>query len=177
MKKLRSYLLLVGIAGGILALDQWTKALVRSNLAIGETWMPLTWLEPFARIIHWHNTGAAFGLFPGASTVFTVIAFGVAVGIFLYFPTIPEDQWVMRIAVAMMLGGAVGNLISRLTVGWVTDFISVGRFPVFNVADSSITVGTGIMIVAMWLEERRLADEAGEGTDTPLEEEPLQEAD
>lgn len=157
MKKLRSYLLLVGIAGAVLALDQWTKALIRSNLAVGETWMPLEWLEPFARIIHWHNTGAAFGLFPGASTVFTIIAFGVAVGIFLYFPTIPKEQLAMRIAVAMMLGGATGNLVSRLIVGSVTDFISVGRFPVFNVADSSITVGTAIMILAMWLEERRMS--------------------
>jgi len=61
----------------------------------------------------------------------------------------------MRVAIAMQLGGAIGNLIDRLVFGPVTDFISVGRFPVFNVADSSITVGVGLLLLALWLAERR----------------------
>ncbi|MBN2556080.1 MAG: signal peptidase II [Anaerolineales bacterium] len=155
MEKFRSYLLLIGIAGLVIALDQWTKAIVRSNLAVGETWMPLESLASFVRVVHWHNTGAAFGIFPGASIIFTIIAFAVAVGIILFYPTIAGEGLVMRISVALMLGGALGNLVSRLLVGSVTDFISVGSFPVFNVADSCITVGTGILIAAMWVEERQ----------------------
>jgi signal peptidase II len=61
----------------------------------------------------------------------------------------------MRVAIAMQLGGALGNLIDRLVFGPVTDFISVGRFPVFNIADSSITVGVGLLLLALWLAERR----------------------
>jgi len=153
--KVRSYALLLIIAGLVVALDQWTKYLVRSNLAVGEVWMPVEWLAPFARVIHWKNTGAAFGIFPEGSLVFTIIAFAVTVGILVYYPTIPEDQLLIRVTIALMLGGAVGNLISRLLVGSVTDFISVGSFAVFNIADSSITVGTAFLIAAMWIEERR----------------------
>lgn len=174
MKKVRNYLLLLIIAGLVVALDQWTKSLVRSTLAVGEIWVPWEWMEPYARIIHWNNTGAAFGLFPGGSLIFTIIAFAVTLGILIYYPAIPGDQVVIRLSVALMLGGAVGNLISRLMVGSVTDFISVGSFAVFNVADSSITVGTAILIVAMWLEERKLAREesvqAEPGSDDPDEE-------
>lgn len=174
LKKVRSYLLLLIIASVVVALDQWTKSLVRASLAVGEIWVPWEWLEPYARIIHWHNTGAAFGLFPEGSLIFTIIAFAVTLGILVYYPSIPGDQVVIRLSVALMLGGAVGNLISRLMVGSVTDFISVGSFAVFNVADSSITVGTAILVVAMWLEERKLAREesvkADAGSDDPVEE-------
>ena len=61
----------------------------------------------------------------------------------------------MRLAMAMMLGGAVGNLVDRLTQGTVTDFISVGTFAVFNVADACISVGTVILIIAVWISERK----------------------
>lgn len=60
----------------------------------------------------------------------------------------------MRIAIAMQLGGALGNLIDRIVFGPVTDFISVGNFAVFNIADSSITVGVGLLILALWLDEK-----------------------
>jgi signal peptidase II len=59
------------------------------------------------------------------------------------------------IALSMQLGGAVGNLIDRLTIGHVTDFISVGNFAVFNVADASVTIGVGIMILGLWVQENK----------------------
>ena len=59
------------------------------------------------------------------------------------------------IALGMQFGGSIGNLIDRITIGHVTDFISVGRFPVFNIADASVTVGVGIMILGVWLQERK----------------------
>lgn len=65
----------------------------------------------------------------------------------------------MRLAMAMQLGGAVGNLIDRIVFGPVTDFISVGNFAVFNIADASITVGVGILILALWLSERKEKNE------------------
>lgn len=156
LSKVRDYLTLLGIAGAVIALDQGAKYLVRSNLEIGESWSPGSLLSPLIRIVNWNNTGAAFGLFPSGGIVFTVIAIVVTVAILYYFPFVPRDQIALRFGLALQLGGANGNLIDRLIHGTVTDFISVGRFPVFNVADASISVGTAILVVAMWIEERRI---------------------
>lgn len=89
------------------------------------------------------------------SLVFTILAFIVSLAILYYFPRVPRGEWLMRLALALQLGGAIGNLIDRLTLGTVTDFISVGTFAVFNVADASISVGTVILILAVWLSERK----------------------
>ena len=161
--KVRDYLILIGGAGFIVALDQWTKYLVRSNLALSETWSPFEWLAPYARIVHWNNTGAAFGIFPSGSLVFTIIAILVSIAIVYYFPRVPSDQWTLRLALVLQMGGALGNLISRLVQGSVTDFISIGSFAVFNVADSSISIGVAVLIAGMWLEERKAARERVQG--------------
>jgi signal peptidase II len=87
--------------------------------------------------------------------VFTVLAFVVAIAILYYFPRVPRNEWAIRLAMAMMLGGAVGNLIDRLIQGTVTDFVSLGTFAVFNVADACISVGTAILILAVWISERK----------------------
>ncbi|MFU8772089.1 MAG: signal peptidase II [Anaerolineales bacterium] len=148
------YWLLLILAGSIVGIDQWTKSLVRSNLALGEMYVPWQWLEPYARIVHWKNTGAAFGIFQGFGDVFTVLAIFVALLIIYYYPKISSEDWTLRLALGLQLGGALGNLIDRLTIGWVIDFISVGNFPVFNVADSSITIGVVVLILGIWAKER-----------------------
>lgn len=94
-------------------------------------------------------------MFQRFGMVFTVLAFIVSIGILYYYPQVPRKEWLMRLAMAMMLGGAVGNLIDRLTQGTVTDFVSVGTFAVFNVADACISVGTLILILALWNSERK----------------------
>lgn len=155
MSKVRDYLTLVGIAGTVVALDQGAKYLVRSNLEVGESWSPVALLAPILRIVNWNNTGAAFGLFPSGGTVFTIVAVVVSLAILYYFPFVPREQIALRFGLALQLGGAMGNLTDRLIHGTVTDFISVGSFPVFNVADASISVGTAVLLGAMWIEERR----------------------
>lgn len=156
MKKyVQDYAVLIGLAALIVAFDQWTKYLVRTRIPFGQSWSPWEWLAPYARLVHWQNTGAAFGMFQGFGLVFTILAFIVAIAILFYYPRVPRSEWALRVAMVMMLGGAVGNLIDRLTIGTVTDFISVGTFAVFNVADASISVGTAILIVAVWISERR----------------------
>ena len=155
---IRKYSAILLIAIVIVALDQWTKGLVRTNIPQGGTWLPESWawLSPYARIVHWYNTGAAFGMFKDASMVLTVLAFIVIGAILFYYPQVSQDDWSLRLALSMQLGGAVGNLIDRLTQqGRVTDFISVGTFPVFNVADSSITIGVCVLILGVWLQEQR----------------------
>ena len=100
----------------------------------------------FFRITHVHNTGAAFGLFQGHSFTLTIVASaGIAVillcALFLYrrFPIL--DSMPSRLALGLILGGTIGNLIDRLRFGYVTDFIDIGIWPTFNIADSAITVG------------------------------------
>ncbi len=168
---LRDYAILILLAGPIIALDQWTKMIIRNNIPVGGTWMPWEWLAPYARIVHWHNTGAAFGMFQGASLVFTILAFIVSGLIIYYFPHIPTSDRILRLALGMQLAGAVGNLIDRLTIGRVTDFISLGTFPVFNVADSSITIGTAVLILGTWLKERQEKRAAARAaTEEPVQE-------
>lgn len=155
MKKIvREYWLLFVIASIVVILDQVSKALVRANIPFGGRWMPLKWLEPYFRFVHWENTGAAFGFFQNGGLIFGIMAVIVSVVIILYYPQIPKDKKLMRVAMAMQLGGALGNLIDRIVFGPVTDFISVGNFAVFNIADSNITVGVGLLILALWLDER-----------------------
>lgn len=150
----RDYLILFFTAALIIALDQFTKVLIRQNLALGEIWSPWPWLTPYARIVHWYNTGAALGILKGGGNIFIVLAIVVALGIIYYFPRVPAGDWSLRLAMGLQLGGALGNMIDRLTVGQVTDFISVGNFPVFNVADSSITIGVIVLLLGVYLQER-----------------------
>ncbi len=154
-KALKSYLVLIPIAGVLIALDQWTKALVRQNLELGEMWMPLEWLSPFARIVHWYNTGVAFGMFQDKNLLFSILALAISIILIIFYPKLTEEDWFLRIALGMQLGGSLGNLIDRITIGHVTDFISVGNFPVFNIADASITVGVAVMILGLWVEEKK----------------------
>ncbi len=156
MKKyLKAYAFLLPISLVLIIVDQWTKNLVRTNLELNEFWMPLDWLAPYLRIVNWQNTGAAFGIFQGMNTIFMILAFVIIGLILVYFPLIPVDDVYFRLALSLQMAGAAGNLIDRLYRGYVTDMVSVGRFPVFNVADSCITMGVVILLIGMWVEERR----------------------
>lgn len=150
---LEEYLPLAAVAGTIITFDQITKWLVRANLGLAEVWTPFEWL-PFLRIVHWRNTGAAFGMLPGFGDVFTVLAILVAIAILFYYPRVPREDWTLRFAMGLQMAGALGNLIDRLTLGYVIDFVAIGPFPVFNVADASITTGVVILLVGVWLKER-----------------------
>ena len=156
MKKIFSgYLFLAVFAGVIVVLDQITKTLVRNNIPIGEYWSPWPWLTPIARIVHTNNTGVAFGMFQGQNTLFAIFMAIVALAIIYYYPRVAAEDWTLRLALGLQLGGALGNLYDRVTQGFVTDFISVGTFAIFNVADSSITIGVCVLLLGVWLQERR----------------------
>ena len=163
-QKVKDYLVLFGVAGTIIALDQWTKWLVRENIEFGTQWLPewLMWLSPYARIVHWYNSGAAFGMFQNGNMIFTILAILVIIAIIYYFPQVEAEDWTLKVAMGLQLAGAAGNLIDRLLMGKVTDFISVGSFPVFNVADSSITVGVIVLLLGVWIKERQERKKAAE---------------
>lgn len=154
-KSLRYVFYIFVIPGIIVAIDQYTKWLVRQNLALGESWMPIDWLAPYARVLHWYNTGVAFGLFQGGGIIFILLPIIIVIGILVYFPKISDEEWSLRLALSLQLGGALGNLVDRITIGHVTDFISLGRFPVFNIADSAITIGVVVLVIGVWYQEKK----------------------
>jgi len=155
VKRLLNQSLVYWLAAVIIFVDQYTKHLVRTQLALNESWSPFLWLAPFARILHINNTGAAFGLFKSGGLLFTVIAVIVAAVIIFYAWRLPDGHWWIRIALGMQLGGAIGNLIDRLMFGTVTDFVSVGTFAIFNVADASISLGVALLALLMVIESRQ----------------------
>ena len=161
-RTLQDYYFLGAIAGVIIILDQVTKMLVRTYLPINGIWAPWDWLLPYARLFRTQNTGVAFGMFQGGNLLFAILAVIISVAIIIYFPRVHKSDWTLRIALSMQLAGAVGNLIDRVFVGQVTDFISVGKFAVFNVADSSITVGVIILLIGVWLQERKAKNKPAE---------------
>lgn len=126
--------------------DQFSKYWVRSNLSVGESLPEVG----FLRFTHVQNTGAAFGLSQGQPALLAVFAsIGIAVLLFFVlfmhrrFPFLATTS--ARITLGLILGGTMGNLIDRLNYGYVTDFIDVGFWPAFNIADSSVVVGAIIL--------------------------------
>ncbi len=150
----RDWLLLTTI-GAVLLADRLTKFAIKGALQIGESWPS----EGFVRLTHGENTGAAFGLLPN-QTLFLIIASIAAIGFLAYFYrayALPRP--ILRLAIGLQLGGAFGNLFDRVAFGAVTDFIDVGWWPIFNIADSSICVGMATLIIVMLLFDPKPADE------------------
>ncbi|MDZ4063681.1 MAG: signal peptidase II [Coriobacteriia bacterium] len=128
----------------VLVFDQTTKAVIRAALRPGES---VTLVTDIFYISHVRNTGAAFGLLPGARPVFVATSLVVVLAILAYWiQWKPRTRWLL-VATALVAGGAIGNLIDRVIAGRVTDFFELRGFPVFNVADSSIVIGVGLLIV------------------------------
>ncbi len=142
----------------VVSIDQITKAVVVSRLNLYESWAPVEALAHLFTITHTTNTGVAFGLFPGAGALFLVITAVAAVGLVIYYHRLPEQEsWAVRVALGLMLGGAVGNLIDRVRLGHVIDFLHLSFWPVFNIADAGIVLGVLLLMGAMFWEERREA--------------------
>jgi signal peptidase II len=177
MRKVIHYLVLALLSGIVLAADQWTKWLIRTQLAIGESWMPLESIRPYLAIVRWTNTGAAFGMFQQGGTVFAILAIIVSGVIIYYYRNSDNASWLVRIALGLQLGGALGNLTDRLTQGTVTDFIWFSFFPaVFNVADAAISLGVALLVLDILLEQKRtsLAAAPAEETAPPAALPPVQ---
>ena len=131
------------IAAAIVALDQFTKQLCVERLAPGAS-IPV--LPPVLSLTLVHNTGAAFGLFKGQQTLFMGLSLIVIAWIGRELLIRPLRRTAVLWGCALILGGAVGNLIDRLRMGSVIDFIDLRVWPVFNVADSAITIGVILLI-------------------------------
>jgi signal peptidase II len=141
------------LSGIIVVVDQATKALVRSKLPLHDS---VNVVPGMLDITHVRNTGAAFGMlnemqFPYKAVVMVLVAVLALVAVAVYAITLPREQRVARFGLALILGGAVGNLIDRAMAGYVVDFVDVYsggiHFWAFNVADSAITVGVVLMLL------------------------------
>ena len=153
---LRSQLLLYVVAALTTVFDQYTKALVRSSMVVGETIVVHPALSNIFDLTYTTNTGVAFGLFKSAGSFISVLA-AVVVGVIIYYNReLPPQQVWLRVALGLQMGGAIGNnLIDRPLHGSVVDFLHVHYWPVFNVADSCISIGVVIMGLLMIQEARK----------------------
>ena len=134
------------LAAAIVVGDLLTKWAIRSWLDRFDAWPDPDWN---VRIVHFTNTGAAFGILEGAGLLLVVTSGGGVALILVYFFNPGVVSPVVRAALALMLGGAVGNLIDRVDDGEVVDFIKFPEWPAFNVADSAITIGVVILVWAL----------------------------
>ena len=143
------------IAGLIVVLDQATKAVVRARFALGDS---VEVIPGFFSLTRVHNTGAAFGLmndidFPYKTAVLALVAAGALAALASNAASLPGVQWLSRFGLALIIGGAAGNLIDRLALGFVVDFFDFywrgWHFWAFNIADAAITVGVSLMILEM----------------------------
>ena len=148
----------------VVGLDQAAKALVRSALALHDS---VVVIPGFLDFTHVRNTGAAFGLLnavdlPFKPVILTGIALTALAAIGLFAARTASRDWPSRIGLAFVIGGAVGNLIDRITMGFVLDFIDVywrgWHFWVFNVADAAITVGAALLILDMLVVHRHVSE-------------------
>ncbi len=135
----------VGVAAGWIAIDQITKLILRETLAAGDHSV----VTSFFQFSHVLNDGGAFGLFGGANVVLALSALVATVVVGLYYLFPPVEHWATRLGLALILGGAVGNLLDRIYQGSVTDFIDFSNFPAFNVADAGINIGVAIILIHM----------------------------
>lgn len=137
MKLKKQDYIFFSIVFGVILLDQITKFLIRKFFIVSQS---LFIIDPFFHFTYLQNTGAGFGLFKGASFILIWIAV-IVIGLILYF----YDK-IPKIPGALILGGTIGNLIDRIFLGFVTDFIDFRIWPAFNIADSCLTIGVILLL-------------------------------
>jgi signal peptidase II len=167
---LRARLPLLGIAGGIVVLDQLTKWLVNHSMSLHDS-RPL--IEGVLSLTYVQNRGAAFGLLSSADLPYQALLFSIVgllalAAIVAYSLQMPADNRLPQLGLALITGGAVGNLIDRATLGYVIDFIHVYwrqyDWPMFNAADSAISIGVALLILDILRSPGELPEPTTPGT-------------
>ncbi|NKB24191.1 MAG: signal peptidase II [Kiritimatiellae bacterium] len=135
--------------------DQLTKQWIRLDFALGET-RPV--IEGFLNLNYLRNTGAAWGMLTGQNTALIIISVFMLCLMIIFRKSFVTDRWDQRIAFGLMFGGIIGNLMDRIRLGWVTDFLDFHiagyHWPSFNIADSAICIGVGMYMVSSGLTMR-----------------------
>ncbi len=166
-RKQNQTFLIYGTIAAVVILDQLSKYIIKSTMYLYES---VEFLGDFFKITYIENPGMAFGIQMGSKFWFTFLSIAAAVIVLIYLVRLPNERFLFRFALALIMGGAIGNLIDRLFVGRVVDFLDVEffdisipsfeflilsfpgftltRWPVFNIADSAVTCG---MVLIAWL--------------------------
>lgn len=143
----------------IIALDQITKILIVKNMNLGES---ITIIENFLYITSHRNPGAAWGILAGRMWFFYIITIIVVIALVYYIQKMAKTHILLGISLGLMLGGAIGNFIDRIFRKEVVDFVDTYifgyNFPIFNVADSALTVGVVLLMIFMFFEEKLLKE-------------------
>lgn len=135
-------------------LDQAAKALVVAWIGPGQPFHRREIAGPWLAFEYVENRGAAFGMLAGRPWLLSVLALVVALGFLLAFRTDLPRNGMLRLSTGLVTGGGIGNLLDRLRLGHVIDYLAVGIWPRFNVADSAITIGLIVLAVTAWREEK-----------------------
>ena len=150
----RRTLTFVATALVVIALDRWTKQLAIEHLLnSGVRSVPI--LGEYIRLTYVENRGAAFGLLQDQTAFFILVGAVVISVIVMSYRYIPEPSWLLNLCLGLQMGGAIGNLVDRILVGYVVDFVDLTFWPVFNVADSAICVGVAGLAYAVLFPPRR----------------------
>jgi signal peptidase II len=146
----RRWLVPLLVGSTVLLLDQASKIWIRATLGPQPLQGAIPLVGDWSNLIYSRNTGVAFGLFQNMSPLFLVLSILISLGaIYVYIVYLPNLQFGVQLSMGLIIGGALGNVFDRIRLGYVVDFIQIGWWPVFNVADSAITVGA--IILALYL--------------------------
>jgi len=141
----------------VLLLDQLTKLVVVERLGPGKSQHRWGIVEPALAFEYVENTGAAFGVFRGQGMLLTALSVLVLIGLLAYYLTVRDPSAALMASIGLLLGGAAGNLVDRVRLGYVVDFAAVGLWPKFNLADSAISVGVVLLAWHLIVEPTRSA--------------------
>jgi signal peptidase II len=140
-----------GVAAIVIVLDQITKAAVTAALGLSQPSHSARALDPIVRLEYVENRGAAFGVLRDHGELLSLLALAVLVALVAYYRQAGVPSLAATLAVGLIAGGAIGNLIDRVRLGFVVDFVAIGWWPKFNLADSAITLGVSLLIVRVLL--------------------------
>lgn len=143
----KKYTAVISIGFFIVFLDQLTKYIIKHNFQLNQS-IPV--IKNILHLTYVTNTGSAFGLFRGLNWFFVLFSVIVIISIFYYLEKIVKNEKLLQFAVGLLLGGTIGNLIDRIAYGYVIDFIDLRLWPVFNIADSSVTIGVIALVILLW---------------------------
>lgn len=152
------------LALAVAALDQVTKAYMQANMTPGAS-VPV--IPGVFHITYVLNPGAAFGILQHQTWFFVAVAFALFAAMVYFYPRIPPGYGLLRLGIALQVGGAAGNVVDRLKTGYVVDFFDFRIWPVFNVADMAIVGGVGLIVYSLLFPPGKKA-EIGDGSDPEL---------
>ena len=138
---------LIGLSSLVIIIDQATKYWIQSRMAYGES-APV--IREVFHITYILNPGAAFGILENKTWFFIAVALILLVGVAYLYPRLPANQPIVKLGAGLLVGGAIGNLIDRVRIGYVIDFFDFRIWPIFNVADIAICIGVACIAFYFW---------------------------